>query len=49
MLEDFMYIRGIRYPDLDDQVSDSIMHDIVNDIVSGVIRVGTQKDFLDQM
>lgn len=49
MLEDFMYNHGICHPDLSAEVQGWIMLDIVNDIISELTRVGTLKDFLDQM
>lgn len=49
MLEDFMYSHGICHPDLSEQVDGWIMLDIVNEIISELIMVGSLKDFLDRM
>ena len=49
MLEDFMYNHGICHPDLSEYVSGDLVLDIVNDVISELIRVGTLKDFLDQL
>ena len=48
MLENFMYTHGICHPDLDECVSGDLVLDIVNDVVSDLIKVGSLRDFIDQ-
>lgn len=49
MLEKYMYEHGVCNVDLDDPVAGSLMLDIVNDIVSDLVKLGTVRDVLEQM
>ena len=48
-LEDFMYNHGICHTDLNCEVQGHLVLDIVNDIISELIRFGTLEEFIKQI
>lgn len=49
MLERYMYNHGICHPDLDESVPGCLVLDIVNDLLSDLIELGTVNEVLKQM